>query len=337
MGKGRAENQKDLRQPVSSKTAYHSEIIADRALIDAEHEMLESAAPWIHLAITSNPNLDFRLCKFYFRDAWIASALLTATNLKGIPALLQVPLFPNTLYTTHVSKELNPNTKLDEKDMMTAFVHALKDQKEKIHVIPFPNGVGDMQPFYWEGYKTLVRYTYHLDLSLPMEVLESELDGKLRTAIRKSQAQISELEQKDIAKAMEYISNEKGLSGKQKGQISVMFENCLNHASVRALVAHENGVLVGAGMFVDIDGKRTYLLGGYDKALSSNAGPALLWFAIQEAKGKGLSIFDFEGSMIPTVERFFRRFGGELTPYYVIAKAPKALEAVLKLKMPELF
>lgn len=322
---------------MSSKAAYHCELIANQELIFEEINELKSKAPWIHLALTSNPKLAFRLCKFYFRDAWVASAVLTSSNLKGIPALLQAPLFPNVLFTLHPTKELNPNTVLDEKAMNTALVEALKKQKEKIQVLAFPNGVGDMQPFYWGGYKTLVRYTYHLDLSLSEEQLERGLEGKLRTAIRKNEAEIRELETKDIAKATSYISNDKGLSGKQQIQISEMFENCSKHDSVRVLGAYKNGDLVGAGVFVDIADKRTYLLGGYNKESSSNAGAALLWHAIQEAKNIGLLTFDFEGSMIPAVERFFRRFGGTLIPYYVIAKAPKALEAVLKVKMPELF
>ena len=322
---------------MSSKAAYHCELIANQELMIQEFNELRTKAPWIHLALASNPKLAFRLCKFYFRDIWVASAVVTSSNVKGIPALLQAPLFPNVLFTLHPTKELNPNTVLNEKAMNTALVGALKKQKEKIQVLAFPTGVIDMQPFYWEGYKTLVRYTHHLDLSLSEEELEHGLEGKLRTAIRKSEAQIRTLETKDIAKAILYISNDKGLSGKQQMQISDMLDKCSKHDSVRVLGAYKNGDLVGVGLFVDIADKRTYLLGGYNKESSSNAGAALLWHAIKEAKNNGLLTFDFEGSMIPSVERFFRRFGGILTPYYVIAKAPKALEALLKVKMPELF
>jgi hypothetical protein len=38
-------------------------------------------------------------------------------------------------------------------------------------------------------------------------------------------------------------------------------------------------------------------------------------FASKVSKG-----FDFEGSMIKSIERFYRGFGGELTPYYQIWK-----------------
>ena len=43
----------------------------------------------------------------------------------------------------------------------------------------------------------------------------------------------------------------------------------------------------------------------------------LLWQAILYTKDTlKLNVFDFEGSMIPSIEKYFRKFGGEITPYY---------------------
>jgi len=41
----------------------------------------------------------------------------------------------------------------------------------------------------------------------------------------------------------------------------------------------------------------------------------ILW-----ADKTGLKCFDFEGSMIPAVESFYRQFGGKLQPYHLIWK-----------------
>jgi hypothetical protein len=46
-----------------------------------------------------------------------------------------------------------------------------------------------------------------------------------------------------------------------------------------------------------------------------------MWKSILHARQLGLRTFDFEGSMIPEVERYFREFGGKLIPYYEISKA----------------
>ena len=43
----------------------------------------------------------------------------------------------------------------------------------------------------------------------------------------------------------------------------------------------------------------------------------LLWQALLYTKNiLQLPVFDFEGSMIPSIEKYFRKFGGELIPYY---------------------
>ncbi len=58
---------------------------------------------------------------------------------------------------------------------------------------------------------------------------------------------------------------------------------------------------------------------------------------IEKAKELGCEVFDFEGSMLKGVERFFRSFGPELKPFYTINKAWKPIEVLLKFKKPHIF
>jgi hypothetical protein len=62
-----------------------------------------------------------------------------------------------------------------------------------------------------------------------------------------------------------------------------------------------------------------------------------MWAAIKFAKDLGLRSFDFEGSISPDIEKYFRGFGGTLTPYYQINKAKLPLEFILKLYKREYF
>lgn len=57
----------------------------------------------------------------------------------------------------------------------------------------------------------------------------------------------------------------------------------------------------------------------------------------KHAKNLGLKYFDFERSMIPQIERYFRGFGGQLTPYYRINKAKLPFEILLKFFKRESF
>jgi lipid II:glycine glycyltransferase (peptidoglycan interpeptide bridge formation enzyme) len=81
-----------------------------------------------------------------------------------------------------------------------------------------------------------------------------------------------------------------------------------------------------------------YLIGGYDnKNKHHGAGALSMWEAIKFAKKTGLKNYDFEGSMEQQIERYFRGFGGQITPYYRINKAKLPLEILLKFYKRELF
>ena len=63
-----------------------------------------------------------------------------------------------------------------------------------------------------------------------------------------------------------------------------------------------------------------YIAGGSPKEVrTSGAMPLLLWEAIKFSS-KVTRHFNFEGSMIKPIERFFRAFGGEQVPYFEITK-----------------
>ena len=70
-----------------------------------------------------------------------------------------------------------------------------------------------------------------------------------------------------------------------------------------------------------------YLIGGADQEhKNSGAMSLLMWNAIKDSKSvsleqeKKLKQFNFEGSMIPAIEKYLRGFGGVLTPYSCLYK-----------------
>jgi hypothetical protein len=73
-----------------------------------------------------------------------------------------------------------------------------------------------------------------------------------------------------------------------------------------------DGSLVAA-LWVVFDHATMYqLLSAYNEESSHHAAMSLLtWHAITEAQKMGLTTFDFEGSIHPGIEPFFRKFGGE--------------------------
>ena len=85
-----------------------------------------------------------------------------------------------------------------------------------------------------------------------------------------------------------------------------------------------------AAVYIVWDEKRSYqLLAGYNPVkVHSGASAMAIWKAIQFTKEElGLNHYDFEGSMIQPVEKFFRKFGGKLTPYYSVNWMRLSVEA----------
>ena len=64
-----------------------------------------------------------------------------------------------------------------------------------------------------------------------------------------------------------------------------------------------------------------YFMGGQNPDTNSyRAMSLLLWQMIREAKRRGSTTFDLEGSMDEGVEKFFRNFGGDRALYIVLMK-----------------
>jgi hypothetical protein len=51
-----------------------------------------------------------------------------------------------------------------------------------------------------------------------------------------------------------------------------------------------------------------------------------------DAKDRGQRIFDLEGSMIPSVERYYRGFGGEMMTFFQVRTADALGRLALKWK-----
>jgi hypothetical protein len=76
---------------------------------------------------------------------------------------------------------------------------------------------------------------------------------------------------------------------------------------------------VAIALTADAGQKCYYVFGGTRRGGSNNSlGPAALFNAILLARKNGIKTFDFEGSMIPEIEKYFRQFGGELVAQYSV-------------------
>lgn len=191
-------------------------------------------------------------------------------------------------------------------------------------------------PFYWAGYQQTTHYTYVLPSIQSREAILEGMDYSKRKNINKAAkevridatATVDELYEHHcrtlkrqgatISYRREYLRRVHDAAGKVGGVI------------VRRAVGL-NGA-VHAIILIVYDHKSAYYLVSSIDPEFRNSGSAtlLLLQAIEEVRAF-TDRFDFEGSMIPGVERSFRKFGARQTPYFSITKGNDLRGQLMKL------
>jgi Acetyltransferase (GNAT) domain len=116
-------------------------------------------------------------------------------------------------------------------------------------------------------------------------------------------------------------------------QLARLDAACAARGARLKLSAHDDADRIHAVAYVVWDTNAAfYLLGGADPALrTSGASSLLLWEALRRARDV-TDVFDFEGSMLAPVERFFRGFGAVQTPYLRVSRSTQRAAAALALR-----
>jgi lipid II:glycine glycyltransferase (peptidoglycan interpeptide bridge formation enzyme) len=186
-------------------------------------------------------------------------------------------------------------------------------------------GMNNWLPFYWRGFEQTTRYTYIIDDTADIEEVYEGFKDSLKRQIKKADKQLKVNSVNDITSTIALFKKSLIKSGSKLEWSDSLFSKIDQTASAhqcRAILEarDESGDLYASIYLVWDNNTMYYLFGGMDEAYGDSGAKSLLfWKAINMASEKNLT-FNFEGSMIPGVERFFRSFGGELTPVYYIYK-----------------
>lgn len=182
-----------------------------------------------------------------------------------------------------------------------------------------------------EGLQVSVQQTFLIDLKQEETTLFANLKESLRRNIKSANAELEMVnDTSQLHTLFEYQKHT--LSRKDVSQ-------AYGYADMRRLmdaaITNNSAALWLAKKQDDIqamvwnvwDAERSYYFMGAQKPGNDNykAMPALLWHFIKEAKARGNTYFDLEGSMDPGVERFFRGFGGRRELYLVLKKQDSLL------------
>lgn len=228
------------------------------------------------------------------------------------------------------------------KEVMLEVCNYIKEQNASLTILAFPTTTNDLQPFIWNQFKVIPNYTYQIDLGKTMEEIKSNFDSKNRNAINKAIKEGVEISENEISKADLYQYFKTTLKTTDANiynkELEAVFLNFATKHNSFCVTAKHNQKIIGNVFCVYDANICYYLLGGVNKESGiQGVNNLLVQHSIEKAKALQCKVFDFEGSMLQGVEKFFRSFGGNLLPYYTVNKASLPLEMLLKFKKRAIF
>lgn len=252
------------------------------------------------------------------------------------------PPFTPCIGPFFITEAKNPVSIMNKwKEAITLVAKTIDNLPYSIVSISLNKSVVDTQPFIWKKFKVTPRYTYILDLEKSIEDIHKGMSAERRNDIRKAIKDgliVKRIDDFGIVKSLILKTFSRQKITVNKYHLDKILFEFANKENSFAIVTFDKYKSIAAAFCIYDKATAYYLLGGYDyESKHHGAGALAVWEAIKYAKNLGLKYFDFEGSMVPQIERYFRGFGGQLLPYYRINKAKLFIEILLKFFKRELF
>lgn len=259
-----------------------------------------------------------------------ASMPYLLTNRYGLTYLGQPQLTQNLgpwlrPSTAKYSKRLS-----QEKDLMEALIDGLPtyhSYKQNWH-----HSQTNWLPFHWRGFEQTTGYTYLIEDLSDLDQVWSGFQANIRTDIRKAENKFGievrvDLPLSELLRLNSLTFRRQSIDMPYaESFVSRLVESAREHNQCQWFVAQDVEGKSHAGVLVVWDSSSAYyIMGGGDPELRNSGATSLcMWEAIKFASTV-TEKFDFEGSMIEPVERFFRAFGAKQTPYFSVTHTPSRL------------
>lgn len=198
----------------------------------------------------------------------------------------------------------------------------------------FHYSITNWLPYYWKGFEQTTRYTYLIDHLQDLDDVFGRFDKKLAGDIRKAEKDLKVAESDDIESY--YQINQLTFEKQHKNipyDISIVKKidgACKKHNCRKIYFAIDQNSDIHAVLYlIWYEESAYYLMGGMNPKFQSRGAMS---FLLREAIRFASTItnrFDFEGSMMETVERFFRSFGAKQMPYFAVTREEKSFRKML--------
>lgn len=221
-----------------------------------------------------------------------------------------------------------------QKELMTALIDQLPAYDH--YQQNWNPAVTNWLPFYWKGFRQTTKYTYVLESLADETTLWGQMRENVRREIRKSSSRFGLSVEVDpplddfLALNQLTFSRQFLTRPYSDDYVRRIDDACVRRGCRRILVARDPNGQVHAGVYIVWnESSAYYLMGGADPKLRSSGAMSLcMWEAIKFSK-QVTEKFDFEGSMIEPIERFFRAFGAVQKPYFHVVNTPSRVMRLL--------
>lgn len=209
-----------------------------------------------------------------------------------------------------------------EKELMTKLIEQLP--KVDYFIQNFDHNITNWLPFFWKGFEQTTRYTYIIE-NITIEELEKNLETDIRRRRRKAyEVGVEIIEGKDIKKF--YELNEltfmrQGISIPYTFEfIKKLYDSCKKNNAVKMYFAKYENEIIAANFLIYDEATVYYLMGGIDPNYKDLGAMDIIQLESIKFALENDRKFDFEGSMIESIEKYFRSFGAIQKPYFMITK-----------------
>lgn len=232
------------------------------------------------------------------------------------------------------------------------FLSEFNNRKDKLHIqnkiieyflmsipssynikLSLHSSILNLQAFYWNGFDLRVRYTYRL-LNIKNYDL-SQVSSRTRYEINKCKSKYS----LNFTTDANFIYDLREKYVKKRNQRMSYDKNVLNRI-VTYCIKNNNGMgfyltskldgSIPAVCFVVRDLTSAYLIIHGSDTNIKDSSTSLLLFNVVKWASNYVDIFDFEGSMVKSIESTYRGLGGTQVPYYNISKNSSRIKRFLK-------
>jgi lipid II:glycine glycyltransferase (peptidoglycan interpeptide bridge formation enzyme) len=211
--------------------------------------------------------------------------------------------------------------------------------KQKFFMQNFSYGFTDWLPFYWNGFNQTTKYTYILQNIKDFEGLLENMSQQMRRNIKKAENKQIKVKKgiltDEFLKIQKKTFERQGIKNTQSSAALTKLITATQQRRQGSLFGgYDNDGRLHAAIFVAWQKSSAYYIaGGGDPQLRDSGAHSLVMLEAIKHVSQFTDTFDFEGSMIPGVERFFREFGAKQMPYFTIRKGKLNLIDRIKIKI----